>query len=186
MVAYFQIPEDTTMKLNKMAFTLIELLVVVLIIGILAAIALPQYQTAVLKSKVSSSFPLLRSLYDAQERYNLVTGSYATSLDQLDISISGNCTATACQMGNDYLWLPTTGSIVIYFNATSVDGTKFAVVIVYDFLKYNETISGSEVVNKNGQLLCADRNNEKFKKVCQSFSPRGSFDNESGKIWLIN
>ena len=58
----------------KKAFTLIELLVVVLIIGILAAIALPQYEKAVERSRASEAELVLRSLRDAQARCILQNG----------------------------------------------------------------------------------------------------------------
>ena len=56
---------------NKKGFTLLELLVVVLIIGILASIALPQYQMAVAKSRVASILPLIRAWQDALHLYEL-------------------------------------------------------------------------------------------------------------------
>ena len=64
---------------NRKGFTLIELLVVVLIIGILAAIALPQYRIAVTKSKVASILPLMRRWKDALMEYNLQYGDYDVS-----------------------------------------------------------------------------------------------------------
>ena len=54
--------------MNKKAFTLIELLVVVLIIGILAAIALPQYEKAVLKARVAEVLLIFKEI---NKGYNL-------------------------------------------------------------------------------------------------------------------
>ena len=72
-------------KCNNKGFTLIELLVVVLIIGILAAVALPQYTIAVEKSRAAEALVVLRNLREAQELYYLANGSYCPDLSELDI-----------------------------------------------------------------------------------------------------
>lgn len=71
-------------------FTLIELLVVVLIIGILAAVALPQYETSVAKSRLVQLKILVKSLKDAEELYYMANGSYTQNFEDLDISLPGN------------------------------------------------------------------------------------------------
>ena len=58
------------------AFTLIELLVVILIIGIITAIVLSQYQKAVEKVRYSQLAWNIKEIYNALERYNLTTGEY--------------------------------------------------------------------------------------------------------------
>ncbi len=69
-------------------FTLIELLVVVLIIGILAAVAVPQYQKAVEKSRASEALIIGNKLKQAQQLRHLQSGEWdGISEDKLDIDV---------------------------------------------------------------------------------------------------
>lgn len=69
-------------------FTLLEMLVVVLIIAILGAIAWPQYQKAVERSRAIEAITLLKTLQQAQLAYYMTHGTYATKFADLDVQFS--------------------------------------------------------------------------------------------------
>ena len=76
-------------KKQNNGFTLIELLVVVLIIGILAAVAVPKYRFATDKTRVMKLVTMVKQIQTAQDAYYLANGNYAQQLDQLDLSFGG-------------------------------------------------------------------------------------------------
>ena len=122
-------------KLNKYplgGFTLIELLVVVLIIGILAAIALPQYQHVVDKTRYAALMDITKAIADANERFYLVHDRYSTNFAELDVDIPandiyanhayfdwGNCTLVGQQETQCYNETTLRNQFVIYYHNSS-------------------------------------------------------------------
>ena len=86
------------------AFTLIELLVVVLIIGILAAVALPRYQVAVMKTRYTALKPLTENIVQAQEVYYMANGKYADDFEELDISMPAGKLEGSTKNNYSYDW----------------------------------------------------------------------------------
>ena len=76
------------MKRNRRGFTLVELAVVVVIIGVLAAFAVPRFMSSVERSKAAEAFNYLSALQGAQERFHAHGGTYADELTDLDIKLS--------------------------------------------------------------------------------------------------
>jgi len=115
---------------SLMGFTLIELLVVVLIIGILAAVALPQYQKAVEKSKATQAITLLKSVYQAAEAYQLANGNWPTDFDELSVDI------------------PWTGNIQIFGNYPALSNDEWSLQL---YRPNNETYIGLIITRLSGK-----------------------------------
>ncbi len=82
---------------TRQGFTLIELLIVVVIIGILAAIAIPKFQETKGKAYASSLKSDLKNLASMQEDYFYYNEAYATSVGSLSFSGTDGVTITIAE-----------------------------------------------------------------------------------------
>ena len=82
------------MRRTSRGFTLIELLIVVVIIGVLAAVAIPKFQNTKGKANTASLKSDLRNLVTAEEAYYYENQVYTTSLPALNVSLSNGVTIT--------------------------------------------------------------------------------------------
>ena len=151
--------------MNK-GFTLIELLVVVLIIGILAAIALPQYRVSVDKARIAPVLAATQTLKEAQEVYYLANNKYTTKWEDLDISLPGTVIGGS-QLTNTGNWKMQL--------ASEGESTPASVSITVPWLEdirflasFSHTALGPNYADK---IFCyAKKENARANKLCQSLS----------------
>ncbi len=157
----------------KRGFTLIELLVVVLIIGILAAVAVPQYKKAVIKSRMTQGIVFAKAIHDAQEAYYLANGKYTEEMDELDVSIE--CPSNLiCHIMPDSIYhvMP----VRIQITDTSNQWT-----INYSFLHREDV---PELADK---LYCVSSNeNTQAQQTCASMGKEVDIGSESYKYYVLN
>jgi type IV pilus assembly protein PilA len=87
-------------KNGNKGFTLIELLVVIIIVGVLAAIALPSFLNQIGKARGSEAKSSLGTINRSQQGYRLENNTFATALTSLDARINGNFYTYAVAAGN--------------------------------------------------------------------------------------
>ena len=134
-------------------FTLIELLVVVLIIGILASVAWPNYQMAVERSRAAAALAYGRAFRDSVDRYYMAHTRMPTSAEALDIGLK-NCPPNfAC----DFQYI-TTGRLYI----ARQKGPFYYQLVV--------RANVSDWTTMQGTIYCAaQKSNPKGIQLCQTW-----------------
>ena len=123
----------------KQGFTLIELLVVVLVIGILSAVALPQYQTAVERARATEALTQMSAIRSAAERFHSQRESWPTSFNQLDVDIPQLPTGDDCAFGSKNFCV----------TMASADA-RFTVTATRRRANHGYTLTTAVVANANG------------------------------------
>ncbi len=153
-------------------FTLIELLVVVLIIGILSAVALPQYTKAVNRARAAEALTNLKSLVTAQKVYLMTNGTYTNKLSELDFSLP----------------------------IKSVNGREHGVTSYYDIYCEKDTSEFCQASSRLADLpsmeyllgndtfwcICPEEGNSKRCETCSSMGTYVNNRSEGHRYYLVN
>jgi type IV pilus assembly protein PilA len=137
------------MQRGRHGFTLVELAVVVVIIGVLAAFAVPRFLASVERSKAAEAFNYLSAIQAAQERYHARQGTYADDVTKLDIMMSPSkyFTAGAVAAGSTTS-LEDSWSLTLTRTGASAGYGQYTVTFTEEGYDPNgSTISGHDDIN---------------------------------------
>ena len=168
------------------AFTLIELLVVVLIIGILAAVAVPQYQKAVYKSRAVEAMNMLRAIHEAQEVYYLANNEYADDITKLDVEVPTDSITTPEEEGNEEK-----PNKYYYVCRNGRQATCSAYVSNPNMpnFEYSASVRPAGLPNCFWCHIGTGDKNDNAKAICQTYGEVSTLvehDWFKGKYWLLN
>lgn len=145
----------------KKGFTLTELLIVILVIGVLAAVAVPGYQAAVDKSRWAAMLPSAKALKDAQERVFMADGAYALSVSDLDVQVPGVKSTDKITNGNEQYRLANASSDSAARNAVSAQNAKLPANTMVMYLAQSPNFAG----DLHCEALTADK---RANNLCKS------------------
>lgn len=181
----------------KQGFSLLEMLVVVLLIGILAAIAVPQYRKVVLKAHLHKGVSIVASLYQAEQAYYLNNDRYTMDIDALDVGLAED---SACSKwtdpagtGYDCSWgtLNIEGEVgnprVILFIYPVQNSSIFHSSAIIGYNHYLRDLSASYGNFKAGKRYCTGKQGYPHaQQVCENTGGRYIGESSVWKFYEMN